>query len=177
MKNIFRIMLVASLVLQTACVGLAKRPKGLPPDASLAGGIKGGSWLKCNNDGDLLHCEIFNYAGRFFEAGIFEPADSIPTCYPSFIITDYRFDKKALVPMKVKRFNGGGYILKRSKSETIEATINNGYRDTQNLEIRNMVTKYNDECYNGSYTANLPNGNEVAARIWAGEFVEILIAK
>lgn len=177
MNKLIYILAIFPLLLQTACVGLAKRPKGLPQNAMLAGGVKGGSWLKCDNEGKLARCEIYNYAGRFFEAGLFEPTAQIPDCYPSFIITDYRFDKKALIPLKVRRNNGGGYIIKRDSNETIQETIAKAYLTTQKVSINSLDVKIDDKCQNGHYFAQSEEGGELSAHIWAGDFAEILIVK
>lgn len=177
MKNLIKLLVLIPLVAQISCVGLAKRPRNLPPNAMLAGGVKGGSWLKCDKDGEFMRCEIYNYAGRFYEAGLFLPSDFVPDCYPSFILTDYRFDKKALLPIKVRRNNGGGYIIKRNSEEAIDATIAKAYFTTQNLGLISVKVNIDDKCNNGNYTAISNDGIELSAHIWAGEFAEILIAK
>ncbi len=175
MKMNFKLLLVTIMLMQTGCLSLAKRPKGLPEDAFLAGGIKGGIWLKCNKDNELMHCDVYNYAGRFYETGTFAPVKSVPKCYPSFIISDYRLDALALVPIKIKRFNGGGYIYNRNQSDEISNTIRNAYSDTQNAQISELKIHYYDDCKNGHYIAKFADEKEIIAHIWGGDFAEILL--
>jgi hypothetical protein len=167
-----RVILVALLV--GCSVVPPPRPSEVPGDAVYSGGPKGGYWLQCDEGEQLRECRVFHTTGSLYQSGDFTFLETLPECYPGFVLADYRFGGGFLIPSLV-RFEGQNLFLAGVQgSENLESQIMDRYSDAYGLRPARVQIAQRDECENGSYEAGFDGiEHAIRGRIWAGAIFQV----
>lgn len=167
------VILVLHLFL-VGCVSIAIRPIDVPRRAVFSGGVKGGNWLVCFANSREYICDVYSYEGRLFERGVFDFENGFNACYPSFIMTDYRYRRGFLTPKSVLQIGQGVSINSRNQGETIESAITRAYEQSNKALPSQITIHLRGSCENGYYEATFgDNATKIRGRIWAGKFFQI----
>ncbi|MEK7661558.1 MAG: hypothetical protein AAB680_05915 [Pseudomonadota bacterium] len=172
-KFLLPLILLMNLTL-SACVTIAIRPSIVPRSAIFSGGIKGGSWLVCLPKSSQYECDVYSYKGGLYERGLFDFESQYNSCYPSFILTDYRSRRGFLVPKSVLQVGQGVYINSKNEGENLDSAISRAYSQLHQAQFAQITLHLSGTCNNGYFEATFANGApKQRGRIWAGKFFQI----
>lgn len=172
-KYLLPIIILLNFAL-VGCVTIAIRPSIVPRSAIFSGGIKGGSWLACLPKSEQYECDVYSYKGGLYEHGTFDFETSFNACYPSFILTDYRYRRGFLIPKSVLLVGQGIHIESKGQDENLQSAINRAYGQSNQAQPMQVSLHLEGACENGYYEATFADGApKQRGRVWAGKFFQI----